>query len=808
MKTMRDASMRLVLALILFTLPLGLVGCPSGGPGGSGGGGGGGSNPPPTERTEDALSGQVSSLSGDPIAGAKVTLDNGRSMSTDANGFFSFEGLSAGERVVARFEADGFAPTVKGLTVGTGSPACVLMAPAAATVTLDADTSSTQRSGDSAVTLTGGSLVDANGQPVSGSVDLTATFLDPSTEGVMAFPGSFDEAQATGGADTSLESFGFAIYELSQDGEPVNLAPGSTAEIEYVLPDNAQNRFQVGDRIPLWEFDEETATWKEAGEGEVRLASDGSGRLAWFATVDHFSAWNCDAPLEEKHCLTGRVLFEGSPVGGAIVSAVGVDYNGVSDATTGSDGRFCVDVKRSSTVRVEVRLNGSAIPVLTREVTVPDVIADCATGGCLDIGDLDVTLDACVSGQVRDSDGNPLGGVTVHIVPGETVVSDSDGMFCGATIPDATVYVFAEGRPSTTVTTGGAGSCGEGACATADIALTFPGDGDQVGQISAGLERSLVGGSLDTTSFSVAASFVLADAAALSEAGVSGPSGFEVTVESVEGCTVTTMETTVTVSDETDLSTLPATFGLGALDAGPSGTASGATATVDLLPDDPNRTDPPSPFLAGFYRPEESSDELLALGFGAGQTVRIAFPGGADLGAFEAVVDVPPEVEVLTPDLTAADLTLDLGAALDLAWVAGDAGDTVVVTITSSSFLPIPNPDGTLTASGTTVSVECRFPDTGSGTVPAAAMGSLPTDDPLATTTLSVSRTREGEASVPLRRVAGSGKVHLIGRAGVTRAFIPLPEVPDIPDLSDLCSLIPCPAGTVCNPDTLTCDPQ
>ena len=40
------------------------------------------------------------------------------------------------------------------------------------------------------------------------------------------------------------------------------------------------------------------------------------------------------------------------------------------------------------------------------------------------------------------------------------------------------------------------------------------------------------------------------------------------------------------------------------------------------------------------------------------------------------------------------------------------------------------------------------------------------------------------------------------------RSCLNLPDLPDLPDLSNLCDLIMCPDGTVCNPDTFTCDPE
>lgn len=789
--------------LIVLILVVGLVGamaivgCPGGGTGGG----------VTADTAKGVLIGQVTALSGQPVANATVTLNNGLSTSTDDNGYYSFTDLSPGAEMVARFRADGFAPTAKGFTInsaGSSTPACVFMADAAQTVTLDADSDSTQRSGDSAVTLGAGSLVDENGNPVSGSVDLTATFLDPSTDGVMAFPGSFGSAQTQTGGDATLESFGFAIYELSQNGSEVNLAPGSTADIEYVLPDNAQGQYNVGDRIPLWEFDEDTATWIEAGEGEVRLATDGSGRLAWFATIDHFSAWNCDAPIEDKNCIAGRVTFGGSPVNGADIAAVGVTYNGTSTSKSSGDGTFCLEVKRGSTVRVEIRLNGSATPISSQEVTVADAPADCISGGCTEMGDVSVDLDACVSGQVLTRDGLPVAGAVVHIVPGQTVTTDGNGTYCGAAASNIEVFVFAEGRPSVAVTTSGTGNCASGGCATADLSLTLPEAGDQVGTLTAAFTVALSNLTGDIESFMLTGSFLIADIDLLGQLGMGAAlPGFETETREIGGCTLTTQTFTITADTELDVSGLLNFGGIGALDPGAPGTAGNGSASVQMLPGDPNQFDPPQPSLAGMYAPAETPETLVSMGFDAGQQVTFSFPGGADIGAFQVSVNLPERVNVTSPDLTDPNLSLDLGSPLNVTWAAGGGSETVTVMVLSGSVQIVTNPDGTTAISGLNVIAQCEFPDNGSGTVPTNVLTELPADGAITVTTLTVTRTRQAEVAVPLNRVAGNGVVQVIGQAGVSRALIALPDIPDF----NICDFLTCPSGEVCNPTTFQCEP-
>ena len=234
---------------------------------------------------------------------------------------------------------------------------------------------------------------------------------------------------------------------------------------------------------------------------------------------------------------------------------------------------------------------------------------------------------------------------------------------------------------------------------------------------------------------------------------------------------------------------------------------------MNLLRGDPNSLDPPAPFLAGVFSPSESPDQLVALGFGGGQTIDFGFPGGADIGPFSASVDLPDQITVTLPDLSAGSLTLDTSRAWELMWIAGSPADTVGVTLSRSSFDTVSNPDGSFSSTGSTTLILCEFADDGTGTIPAGAMARLPAEGATSTTVIAFSRERSVSVSVPLRRVAGNGVVRAVGSASVSRAYtalgIPeLPDIPEIPDLSDLCALIPCPDGEVCNPDTFLCEPQ
>ena len=114
------AKARFVALILLASMGCGA--CTSGG--GDGGGAdhdasvpddGNGSDP--TADGPGVLIGRVVQVDGEPLAGAAVTLDNGRSASTDDNGFYSFPELNVGDEVIAAFRKPGYTPTAKAMTV-------------------------------------------------------------------------------------------------------------------------------------------------------------------------------------------------------------------------------------------------------------------------------------------------------------------------------------------------------------------------------------------------------------------------------------------------------------------------------------------------------------------------------------------------------------------------------------------------------------------------------------------------------------------------------------------------------------------
>ena len=207
------------------------------------------------------------------------------------------------------------------------------------------------------------------------------------------------------------------------------------------------------------------------------------------------------------------------------------------------------------------------------------------------------------------------------------------------------------------------------------------------------------------------------------------------------------------------------------LDAGQSGTVSNGTEAATL-----NKA------AEGIY----GADNLTEAGFTTGDTYTFAFEGGTDIAAFMTSIVLPAAFTSTTPDLSDDSLTIDKTAALDVAWAPIGAADSVTVQVSSASV-------------DTFVNIVCTFDDTGSATIPQAAMECL-LDDSTATT-VSISRTNAAQIEVDLT-AGGSGTLFVTAQSGDARTIFAGSDTGDV----DPCDFIPCPEGTTCNPNTFLCE--
>jgi len=151
----------------------------------------------------------------------------------------------------------------------------------------------TNASGGTITIATGGSIVfpanavvTKSGAPYSGTVKVSAYFLDPSSENCFKeMPGDLRGIN-TSNNEQVLTSYGMMAVELNgSNGEALQLATGKNATLTFPIVAATQSAAPA--TIPLWFFDETKGMWVEQGTATK------TGNT-YVGTVSHFTWWNCD----------------------------------------------------------------------------------------------------------------------------------------------------------------------------------------------------------------------------------------------------------------------------------------------------------------------------------------------------------------------------------------------------------------------------------------------------------------------------------------------------------------------------------
>ena len=441
------------------------------------------------------IAGQVTDPSGMPLEGVSVGIRKGPSAMTDVGGHFELTGVKQRKRIVVDFRKAGYVSTraVTSLKVTPGSEdedetdddgghkleratLTRTMLPSGATQPLDTSAPGTIAEEGFKVTFPAGSL------NAPGTVTVEVSPVDVSTGELRASPGDF-YGRARDGSRVLLETFSLMDVSINQNGQPVNLRPGATATLEFLLP--ADTSLAAGETVPLWFYSETQGTWIEEGSGTVGTSTSDPGRLSVTGAVSHFTYWAVQIPvhLSEQTCVKGIVTdSDGIPQAGIALIAEGVSVKGVYYRTnlyalTNTAGEYCVMVRRESLVKITAYLNvGGATVTTSIEVMTPDTHSlacldgDAGAGECTAIQTIALPSLSCISGDVRDSLNNPIAGFRVFSSVGTSATTDAAGAFCLGAPSGSVVSVHAPGYPSATVTTpNDEGSCAAGGCAVVAI---------------------------------------------------------------------------------------------------------------------------------------------------------------------------------------------------------------------------------------------------------------------------------------------------------------------------------------------------
>jgi MYXO-CTERM domain-containing protein len=268
--------------------------------------------------------------------------------------------------IIVKIEREGYSTIIKRFTTLSQTP------------TLDAVLSPLATIGCSdGACAAGDGSVHLSGFPGGTGIDRAyASAYDPSLD-TRVFPGAFTDTQqnlliSSGFAEINLHSSSGA--DVTQISSPISVRFRANEESWANLRDLSEDSGSI--EVPMYSFDEARADWVTEPNGELQDAEGGTIPEEDFPSIldgsypdpvfiafetRHFSTFNCDAPVNERGCVKGRLVDEnGDGIPSVQVNVQGVTYTGSAGAVvTGADGYFAVDVMKSETSSEDVDRNGT-----------------------------------------------------------------------------------------------------------------------------------------------------------------------------------------------------------------------------------------------------------------------------------------------------------------------------------------------------------------------------------------------------------------------------------------------------------------
>jgi hypothetical protein len=148
------------------------------------------------------------------------------------------------------------------------------------------------------VAIPANGLVDANGLPPTGKVDIQLSTVDLATPDQM--PGDYTVIDGAGQAKAA-QSWGAGTVEIFAGATRYNLRPGVKAQLVIpVDPTQLRAGGPFPPDIPLLHFDEARGVWREEGKA---ILQNLAGVPAYVGEVTHFSAYNMDLIKTNQACL-------------------------------------------------------------------------------------------------------------------------------------------------------------------------------------------------------------------------------------------------------------------------------------------------------------------------------------------------------------------------------------------------------------------------------------------------------------------------------------------------------------------------
>jgi hypothetical protein len=329
----------------------------------------------PNNAVNMSVAGKVVDDNNNPVSNATVT-GGGITVTTDANGVYRINhGNFNGNYATIKIEKANYFTLVKTIRSRSGNTQYIVskLSPKTLIGTIAVSGGSVQfGSGNITLEFPANAFVDAAGAAVTGSVNIYATYIDPTTaEATTRMPGNLTAAEAPS-TEYLLQSYGMIGVELKDaNGLTVKLAAGKKAAITASIP--ASLVASAPDSLPLWYFDENAGVWVKEGTA-TKAGNTYKGEVA------HFTFWNMDTYCS-WYFFESRFINrnDSSIIAYGHFSINGVGSSTVYHETTDADGTTLGMVPQNTALRLRFYdANGivvldSLIGPYTNSVNIGDV---------------------------------------------------------------------------------------------------------------------------------------------------------------------------------------------------------------------------------------------------------------------------------------------------------------------------------------------------------------------------------------------------------------------------------------------------
>jgi hypothetical protein len=234
-----------------------------------------------------SVTGIITDLNNSPVSNAAV-VGGTASTTTDPNGKFTLTKVQfTADTVLLNVTKDGFFEGSKNFASSNNSVTDAAIQLIAKPVSVSISASSggnVSVAGGGSVNFSSGFVNASNGNPYTGNVSVSTSYLNPTAQNFSTYvPGNL-KAASISNQQGVLQSFGVAVVEMSDaSGNKLQLASGKTATITLPIPSALQA--MAPSSIPLWYFDDAKGAWRQEGTA----TKQGSN---YVGTVKHFSFWN------------------------------------------------------------------------------------------------------------------------------------------------------------------------------------------------------------------------------------------------------------------------------------------------------------------------------------------------------------------------------------------------------------------------------------------------------------------------------------------------------------------------------------